>query len=66
MASRMATLYGLQVAQMNEELALESSLNLALMQHLCDENLESHRCALILKLIPFKLGIISFLQTLIP
>jgi hypothetical protein len=38
MASRMATSYGPQVVQMNEELALESSLDLTLTQHLRDED----------------------------
>ncbi len=38
MASRMVTSYGPQVAQVNEELAPESSLNLMLTQHHCDEN----------------------------
>jgi len=33
----MATFYGLQTAQANEKLTLESSLNLTLMQHPCDE-----------------------------
>jgi hypothetical protein len=34
----MATFYGLQAAQVNEELAPESSLNLTLMQDLRDGN----------------------------
>jgi hypothetical protein len=38
MASHMATSYGPQVAQMNEELTSESSLDLMLMQHPHDEN----------------------------
>jgi hypothetical protein len=38
MASRMAKSYGPQVAQMNEELTPESSLNLTLTQHPCDKN----------------------------
>jgi hypothetical protein len=47
MASRMATSYEPRAAQINEELALESSLDLTLMQHLRDENLgpwELHVC----------------------
>jgi hypothetical protein len=40
MASRMATSYELQVAQMNEEPIPESTLNLTLMQHCRDENHE--------------------------
>jgi hypothetical protein len=40
MASRMVTSYRPQAAQMNEELARKSSLNLTLMQHPCDEDLE--------------------------
>jgi hypothetical protein len=38
MASRMATSYGLQIPQMNEEPPLESSLDLTLMQHPHDED----------------------------
>ncbi len=38
MASRMATSYGLQTAQINEEPALESFLDLTLMQHPRDED----------------------------
>jgi len=41
MALHMATSYGLQAAQTNEEPALESSLNLMLMQHPCDDEPES-------------------------
>ncbi len=41
MASRMATSYGPQVAQANEEPALKSSLDLTLTQHPHDEELES-------------------------
>jgi hypothetical protein len=40
MASRMVTFYGPQAAQANEELPLESSLDLTLTQHLHDEKLE--------------------------
>jgi hypothetical protein len=40
MASRMATSYGPQAAQMNEEPALESSLEMTLMQHPRDEDSE--------------------------
>ena len=39
MASCMVTSYEPQAAQMNEESALESSLDLTLMQHPCDEDL---------------------------
>ncbi len=38
MASRMTMFYGPQAAQMNEELALESSLDLTLTQHPRDED----------------------------
>jgi hypothetical protein len=34
----MAMSYGPQIAQMNEELASESSLDLTLTQHPCDED----------------------------
>jgi hypothetical protein len=40
MASRMATSYRLQAAQMNEELAPESSLDLTSTQHPHDEDLK--------------------------
>jgi hypothetical protein len=40
MASRMATSYRPQATQMNEELIPESSLDLMLMQHPRDEDLE--------------------------
>ncbi len=38
MVLHMVTSYRPQIAQMNEELSLESSLNLTLIQHPCDEN----------------------------
>ncbi len=38
MVSRIATSYGPQIAQMNEEPTSESSLDLALTQHPRDEN----------------------------
>jgi hypothetical protein len=34
----MTTFYGPQTAQVNEELPKESSLNMTLTQHLCDED----------------------------
>jgi len=40
MASCMIMFYGLQVAQMNEKLPWESSLNLTLAQHPHDEDLK--------------------------
>jgi len=40
MALRMATSYGPQTTQVNEKLTPKSSLDLALMQHLCDEDPE--------------------------
>jgi hypothetical protein len=40
MASRIVTFYGPQAAQANEELPLESSLDLTLTQHPRDEELE--------------------------
>jgi hypothetical protein len=41
MASRIATPYRLQAAQVNEEPTLESSLDLTLTQHLRDEDPKS-------------------------
>jgi len=66
MASHMTTFYGPQATQVNEELPQESPLNLTLMQHLRDENPEPRKCAFVLKLILFELGIITFLRTLAP
>jgi hypothetical protein len=43
MALHMATSYGPQAAQMNEESTLESSLDLTLTQHPCDEDLEPRK-----------------------
>jgi hypothetical protein len=40
MVSHMAMSYELQITQMNEELPLKSCLDLTLMQHPRDENLE--------------------------
>jgi hypothetical protein len=40
MASRMATFYGPQATQVNEESPPESSLDLTLTQHPCDEDFE--------------------------
>jgi hypothetical protein len=40
MASHMTTSYGPQTEQVNEKLLPESSLDLSLMQHPCDEDLE--------------------------
>ncbi len=45
---------------MNEELALESFLDLTLTQHPRDKNSNREKCAPILKSIPLKLGIITF------
>jgi hypothetical protein len=41
MALCMATSYGLQASQVNEESAPESSIDLMLTQHPCDEDPES-------------------------
>jgi len=43
MASRMVTSYGPQAAQANEEPTSESSLDLTLTQHPCDEELEPRK-----------------------
>ncbi len=52
MASCMATSYELQAAQVNEELASESSLDLTLTQHLHDEDLESREVHIHLEVDP--------------
>jgi hypothetical protein len=62
----MATLYEPQVAQMNEESVLESYLDLTLIHHFRDEDLNCKKWALVLKLIPLELGTITFFQTLEP
>jgi hypothetical protein len=52
MMSGMATSYGLQVAQMNEEPTPESSLDLTLMQHPCDEDPKLREMRVRLKVNP--------------
>jgi hypothetical protein len=54
MASRMVTSYGPQAAQTNEKPPLESSLNLTLMQHLRDEELEPREVHAHLKVEPLR------------
>ncbi len=44
----------------------ESSLNLILIQHPNDEDLNCKRCPLVLKLNPLELGIIAFFWTFVP
>jgi hypothetical protein len=50
----------------NEELALESSLNLTLTQHPHDEDLEPQEVHAHLEVNPLKFGIIAFLRTFAP
>jgi hypothetical protein len=50
----MATSYMLQVTQMNEKLLLESSLDLTLTQHLCDEDLELQKLHAHLEIKPLQ------------
>ncbi len=52
MVLRMTTSYGPQVAHVNEEPALESSLNLTLTQHLHDEDPELREVHVRLKVDP--------------
>jgi hypothetical protein len=54
MASRMVTSYGSQVAQANEEPLPESSLDLTLTQHLCDEEPESQEVRARLEVEPLR------------
>jgi hypothetical protein len=54
MASRTITSYGPQAAQVNEESALESSLDLTLMQHPRDEELEPREVRARLEVEPFR------------
>jgi hypothetical protein len=53
MAPFMTMSHGPQVAQLNEKLAPKAYLNLTLMQHPHDEDLELRECMLVLKLILF-------------
>jgi hypothetical protein len=66
MVLRMATSYGPQAAQMNEELSLKSFLDLTLRQHPRDEDPEPWEVRTVLKLNPFELGTIAFLRTFTP
>jgi len=66
MVSHMATSYEPQTTKVNEELAPETSLNLTLTQRPHDEDPKPQRCVLVLKLNPFKLGIIASFQTFAP
>ncbi len=52
MASRVATFYGLQATQMNEESTLELSLDLTLTQHPCDEKPEPRKVHTCLEVDP--------------
>jgi len=54
MASHMAMSYGLQAAQMSEELISESSLALTLMQHLRDEEPEQREVRVRLEVDSFR------------
>jgi len=53
MVPRMATSHGPQVAQVNEELAPKSYLDLTLMQHPRDEDLEPQEVHAHLEVDPF-------------
>ncbi len=48
----MVTSYGPQVARVNEELSLESFLDLTLTQHPCDEDLEPREVCTCLEVEP--------------
>jgi hypothetical protein len=52
MASRMVTSYGPQIAQANEKSPPETSLDLTLTQHPCDEELESREVCTHLEVKP--------------
>jgi hypothetical protein len=54
MVLRMATSYGPQVTQVNEEPAMESSLNLTLTQHPCDEDPKPREVRAHLEVDPFQ------------
>jgi hypothetical protein len=59
MASHMVISYGPQAAQANEELPSESSVDLTLTQHPCDEDLEPRE---VLKLNPLSLVLSYFYE----
>jgi hypothetical protein len=66
MASHIVTSYGPQAAQANEEPPSESSLDLTLMQHLRDKELELQEVRVRFEVKPLELGIIVFHQILTP
>jgi len=66
MASHMATSYGLQIAQVNKEPALELSLDMTLMHILMMKNPNRERCVLVVKSIPLELDTTAFPQTQAP
>jgi hypothetical protein len=66
MVSRMATFYGPQAAQVNKKPVSELFLDLMLMQHPCDENLELREMCTRLEVDPFELGTIAFFRTFTP
>jgi hypothetical protein len=66
MASCMATSYEPQVAQMNEKSGPESSLDLTLMQHPRDEDLEPREVHAHLEANPPRVWYYAFLQTFAP
>ncbi len=60
MALRMVTSYGPQVAQANEEPPSEPSLNLTLMQHPCDEDIEPREVRTCLEVEPPSSLVLSY------
>jgi len=62
----MATSYKPQATQVNEELALKSSLHLTLIQDFCDEDPKSREVHVRLEVDRLELGIIAFLRILAP
>ncbi len=54
MASHMITFYKFQTAQVNEESLWESSLNLTLIQHPCDEDPKLQKLCPHLEIEPFR------------
>jgi hypothetical protein len=66
MVLRMATSYGPQDAQTNEELAPESFLDLTLTQHLRDEEPESRAVRACLEVNPLELSTIAFPRIVTP
>ncbi len=66
MVLHMITFYRPQIAQVNEELFRESSLDLTLTKHPCDKDPKPRKVHPRLEVEPPQVGIIAFLRTSAP